>query len=30
MFAETNFYEQMRPDQREKMIAIFDEIKAGL
>jgi spermidine/putrescine transport system substrate-binding protein len=30
MFADTNFYEQMRPDQREKMIAIFDEVKAGL
>jgi putative spermidine/putrescine transport system substrate-binding protein/spermidine/putrescine transport system substrate-binding protein len=30
MFDETNFYSQMRPDQREQMIAIFDEIKAGI
>lgn len=30
MMAETNFYLQMPTAQREKLVAIFDEIKAGL
>ncbi len=30
MLATTNFYEQIPPEKREKLIAIFDEVKAGI